>query len=102
MIVFLTIPQQHVITPEILQEGAIQAEWSLTTGASNTAPPGVTQQQRRHHLVHCSAATIATENMTQDAHLKIVRSAGSRKDRKKHAIGCESIHLDVDNGQLTV
>jgi len=48
VIIFLTIPQQQVMAPEIVQPGAIEAELSRTTGASNNAPPGETQQQRRH------------------------------------------------------
>jgi len=40
--------------------------------------------------------------MTLDAHFKIVRKTGSNKNKKQHAIGCESIHIDVDDGQLTV
>ena len=68
MIIFLTIPQQQVMAPETLQPGAIGAESSRMTGASNNAPPGETQQQRRHQLVHRDAAIVATEYVTQDAH----------------------------------
>ena len=38
--------------------------------------------------------------MTQDAHLKKVRKTGSSKNKKQHAIGCESIHICVDDSQL--
>jgi hypothetical protein len=35
------------------------------------------------------AANVATKHITQDAHLKIVRKTGSRKNKKQHAVGCE-------------
>jgi hypothetical protein len=50
-----------------------------------------TQQERRHKLVHRDAANVATTHMTQDAHLKIVRKAGSSKNKKQHAVGCRYI-----------
>ena len=90
------------MAPEILQPGALEAESSRTTGSSNNAPPGEIQQQRRHQLVHRNAAIVATEIMTQDAHLNIVRKTESSKNKKQHAIRCESIHIDVDDGLLTV
>ena len=90
------------MAPEILQPGAIEAELSLTTGASNNASPSETQPQHRHQLVHHDSLIVATENMTQDAHLKIVRKSRSSNNKKQHAIECESIHIDVDDGQLTV
>jgi len=77
VIIFLTIQPQQVMAPEILQPGAIEAELSRTTGASNNTPPGETQQQRRHKLVHRNAAIVATKNKTQDGLLKIVRRTGS-------------------------
>ena len=88
--------------PEILQQGTIEAESSRTTGASNTAPPSETQQQHRHQLVHRDAAIVATENMTHKAHLKIEPKTGSSRNMKQHAIICESIHIDINNGYLTV
>ena len=102
VIIFLTIPPQQVMAPGILQPGAIEAELSWTTGGSNNAPPSETQQQLRHQLVHRDAAIVATENMTQDAHLRIVRQTGSSKNTKQHAIRCDSIYIDVDDGQQTV
>jgi len=48
VIIFLTIPQQQLIAPERLEPGAIEAGLSRMTGASNYAPPGEPQQQRRH------------------------------------------------------
>jgi len=102
VIIFLTIPQRQVIAPDIVQQGAIEAESSEMTGTSHNAPPGETQQQRRHPLVHRDAAIVATENITQEAYLEILRKTGSYKKKKQHAIGCESIHIDVDDVQSTV
>jgi len=89
------------MAPEILEPGAIEAESSRTTGASNNAVPSETQNQRRHRLVHRDAAVVDTENMTQDADLKIVIKTGFSKNKKQQAIGCESIHINVVQGQLT-
>jgi hypothetical protein len=61
-----------------------------------------TQQERRHKLVHRDAANAATKHITQDAHLKIVRKTGSRRNVKQHAMGCEYINIDAIGGQLTV
>jgi len=102
VIVFLTIPLQDVVAREIPQPGAIEAESSWTLGASNDRPPGEIQRQHRLQLVHRAAAIVATENITQDGHLKIVRKTGSWKNKTQHAMGCDSIHIDVDDGQLAV
>jgi hypothetical protein len=61
-----------------------------------------TQQERRHKVVHRDAADAATKHMTQDAHLKIVRKTGSRRNKKQHAVGYGYIHIDAISGQLTV
>jgi len=90
------------MAPETLQPGAIVAESSRTTGALCNTPPGETQQQRRHQLVHRDAAIVATENIAQDAHVKTVPTTGSKKNEKQHAIGCESIDISVDDSQLTI
>jgi hypothetical protein len=68
---------------------------------SNTGFIG-TQEERRHKLVHRDAANAATQHMTQDAHLKIVRKTGSSKNKKQHAVGCEYIHFKANGGQLTI
>jgi len=90
------------MAPETLPPGAIGAGSSRTTGASRNAPLGETQLQRIHQLVHRDAEIVATENMTQDAHLKNVRKTGSSNNKKQHAIGYESIHICVNNGQLKI
>jgi hypothetical protein len=102
VIIFLTILQQQSMAPETHPPGAIGVESSRTTGASRNAPPGETQHQRRHQLVHRDAAIVATENMTQDAHTKKVSKTGSSKNKKQHAIGFESIHICVNDGQLKI
>jgi len=61
-----------------------------------------TQHQRRHKLVHRDAADAATQYLTQDAHLKIVRKTGSRRNTKHQAVGSEYIRIDAIGGQLTV
>jgi hypothetical protein len=55
-------------------------------GASFNEPPTGTQQQCTHQLMHHNAANTATENITQDANLKIVYTTGSNKNQKKHLI----------------
>jgi len=73
----------------------------LAGATSNTEILG-TQQERRHKLVHRDAADGATKNMSQDAHLKIVRKTGSRRNKQQHAVECDYIHIDAIGGQLTV
>jgi len=82
-------PQQQVMAPQTPQPDVIQSESSRTTGASSNAPLAETQQQRRHQLVHCDAATAATENIAQDTHLLMVHKTGCSNNRQRHAIGCE-------------
>jgi len=66
----------------------------LAGATSNTEILG-TQQERRPKLVHRDAADATTKHMTQDAHLKIIRKTGSRRNKKQHAVGCEYIHIDA-------
>ena len=77
------------MAPHTPQPDVIQSESSRTTGASSNAPLAVTQQQRRHQLVHRDAAIAATEHTAQDAHLKIVHTTGHSNYRQQQAIGCE-------------
>jgi len=72
------------------------------TGTSSDAPPGETQQQRRHQLVHRDAAIVATENMAQDSQIKMVCKTATSKKKKQHAIGYEPIHISVDDSRLTI
>jgi len=57
--------------------------------ASSNAPLAEAQQQRRHQLVHRDTAIAATENMAQDADLKMVCKTGRSNNRQQHAIECE-------------
>jgi hypothetical protein len=90
------------MAPETFQPGAIGAESSWMTRTSINVPPGETQQQPRPQLVHRDAAIVATEHITQDAHLKKVHKTGSSKNMKQYAIRCESIHISADDSQLTI
>jgi len=74
-------------------KGQSGSELSETIGASFNASLEGTQQRRRHQAVHREAANVATENMTQDAHLKIVWITGRGTHKKQHAIGCGYFHL---------
>jgi len=100
--IFLTFSHQQVMATETIQPGAIGAKLSRTTGASTNAPPGETQQQCRCELVHHDAAIVATKNVTQNAHLITVGNNRSQKNKKQHTIGCESIHINVDEGDRTI
>jgi len=73
----------------------------LAGATSNTEILG-TQQEHRHKLVHCDSADAATNHMTQDAHLKIVRKTRSRRNKLQYAVGCEYLHIDAIGGQLTI
>jgi len=84
------------------QQGESESDSSLLLGAtSNTSLIG-TQPERRHQLVHSDAANVASKDMTQNAHLKIVRKTGRGKNQKRHAVGCEYIHNEVNGCQSTV
>jgi len=73
----------------------------LAAATSNQEILG-TQHERRQNLVHRDADDAATKHMTQDAHLKIVRKTGRRRNKKQHAVGCEYIHIDAIGGQFSV
>jgi hypothetical protein len=102
VIIVMMFLRQQAMGPETLPQGAIGVKSSRTTGASSNAPLGERQQQCRHQFVHRNAAIVATENMTQDAHLKHVSKTGISKNKKQYAIGCEAIHISVDDCQLRV
>jgi hypothetical protein len=57
----------------------------LAGATSNTDILG-TQQERRNKLIHRNAANVATKHMTQDVYIKIVRTTGSSKNKKQHAV----------------
>ena len=70
-------------------------------GASFTASLEGTQQQPRHQPVHCKAANVATDKLTQDAHVFIVHKTRSSTNKKQHAIGCEYVQIMVYVCQLS-
>ena len=71
-------------------------------GASSNMPPAETQLQPRKHLVHRNTANAATENMTLDIQLRIVRKTGSGKHRKQDAIGSKCSHIEVHGHQSMI
>jgi len=73
-----------------------------STGVTPNMSLSGTQQERRHQLLHRNAAHAATKNMTQDAHLKIIRKTGRSKKKKPRAIECDYICVRVNDGWLTV
>jgi hypothetical protein len=73
----------------------------LAGATSNTELLGA-QQERRHKLVHRDAANVATNHMTQDANVKIIRKTVSCKNKEQHAVGCEYILIVANGGELTV
>jgi len=77
------------MAPQTSLPGVIESELSHMMGSASNAPLAETQQQFRHQLVHCNAAIAATENMTQDEQLEIVRKTGCSSIRNQHAIGCD-------------
>jgi hypothetical protein len=73
----------------------------LAGATSNTEILG-TQPECRHKLVHRDTADAANKHITKDAHFKIVRKTGSRRNKKQHAVGCEYIDIDAIGGESTV
>ena len=88
-IIISSLSQQQIMAQQTPQQVEHGSESSRTTGTSAITPPAETQLQLRHHLAHHDAANAATENMTLDTHLKIVRKSRSSKNRKRHSIRCE-------------
>jgi len=84
------------------QPGDSRSKSSRLAGAtSNTSIDG-RPQERSHKLIYRNAANVATKNITQDAHLKIVHKTGSSQNKKQHAVGYEYMHIKVHGRQLTV
>ena len=69
---------------------------------SSDMPPAETHPQRRHHLFHSDAANAATENMTLDTLLKLLRETGSSKNRNQYTIGCKCSRIEVLCRQLMI
>jgi len=61
-----------------------------------------TQQQHMLQWLHHNAANAATENMTQDTHLKTGRPTGSCNNKMPHSIWYQYVHIAVDWRLFTV
>jgi len=96
------IPHQKIIETQLPQLGETGSKSSRLMGATSIMSVVGTQQEYRHQLVHHNAGNSATRNLTQDAHLKIVRKIGSSKNKKHHAVGCKYMHIVVNGHGLTV
>jgi hypothetical protein len=70
--------------------------------ASSHVPLEETSPQCRYLLGHRDAAFAATENMAPNTHSQNVHKTGCSNDRKQYAMRCESLHSEVEGGQLTI
>jgi len=96
------IPHQHVMETQQPQPAPSGSKSSRLAGDTlNTSLIGA-QHQCRHRLVYRDTTDAATRNMTQDAHLEIVRNTGSGKNKRHHAVGCKYMHSVVNSRQLIV
>jgi len=102
IIIISSLPPQLIMAPQSPLQGGGGTESSRTTGASSNTPPTWTQQQHSHHLVHHNAENAATENMTLDPQLTIVRKTGSSRKRTQHVIGCKCSRIEVHGRQLMI
>jgi len=91
-----------MIDPQRPKAGDTRSKSSQFVGATSNMSIIGTQQERRHHLVHCDAADVATNHITPDSHLKLIRKMGNRQNKKKPAVGCEYMRIKVNGRQLTV
>jgi len=96
------ILHQQIMATQTPQPGKNGTEPGGSTGVTTNISLSGTQREYRHQLVQRNAANVATKNMTQDAHFKIVRKTGSSKNRQQYTIGCDYIHITVNDGQLTI
>jgi len=93
-------PHQQFMASQRPQTDKSGSESSETMGTLSNVSLEGTQQQRRHQWVRCEAANVANENRTQDAHFKIVPKTVSSANKKRHAIGCEYVHIMLYGRQL--
>jgi hypothetical protein len=82
--------------------GESRSYTGILVGATSNTEIRHTQQECRPKLVHSDATNVATNHMTQDAHLNIVHKTGSSKNKNQHAVGCEYIHIKANGSHLTV
>jgi len=97
-----SFPQHHIMAPQSPQHGTGGLEPSGMTSASSNIPPIETQLHCRHQLVHRNTTNAATENITQYAHLTLVRKSGSSMNKKPHMIGCAYSYHQAASHQLTI
>jgi len=97
-----SFPHQQIMAPQRTQQCATGSELSWMAGASSNTPPTAMQLQCRQQLVHRDTANEATKSMTIDAHSNMDPPTGSSKNKMRHVIGCEDIHIKVDHHQLTI
>jgi len=84
------------------QPGENKSESSRLTGTTSNPSLIGTQQEHGHQLVHRDGANAATNNMTQDAHFKIVSTTRRSKNKKQHAVGSEYVHNEGFSHQFTI
>ena len=96
------IPHQHIMETQPPQPALSRSKSSRFAGDTLNMSLIGTQQESRHHLVHRDVADAATRNMTQDAHLTIIRKTGSSKNKQTQTVGCNYIHIVVNSRQLIV
>jgi hypothetical protein len=97
-----SILHQQNIPTHTPQPGENGTESRGSTGVTPNTLFSGTQSERKHQLIHRNAANAAANNVTQDAHFKIVLNTGRSKTKNQHPIGCEYIYITVNDGQQTV
>jgi hypothetical protein len=102
VIIILTFAQQQVMPTKTLQPGAIGAKSNRTAGASTSAPRGETQQQRQTTVCPPRCCNCCHRTFDQGRTFQNGTFNQSHKNMNQLAIGRESIHIDVDDGQLTI
>ena len=102
LIIISSLPQPQIMAPQRPQLGEGGTQWCSTTGGSSNTPPPETQLQCSHHWVHCDTANDATEGMTLDAQLQLVRKTGSSKINSQHTIGSKCSQIEVEGRQLKI
>jgi len=95
------------LNPQIMywrtpQKGESRCQFIWLIVPSTHVPPAGTKQQCRHQGVHHVCANTVTDTVTQAPHLRIIGRADSRMNIMEHAVGYVSIHIEIDDQQLTI
>jgi len=85
-----------------MRQGQRGSKQCQLAGTSSNTSLICTQQECRHQLVHHDAGNAATNIITPDRQLKIIRKTECSTNRKEYSLGCKFIHTVVNSGQLTV